>query len=156
MKTLADAFEHTLKDVYYAENAILKSGPKVAKAVKNAELKKAIEHHMDETKDQVARLKEVFKAIGAKAEGEKCDAIEGLIKECDGVIEEAEGVALDASVLGCLQALEHYEIARYGTLREWAKELGHTEAANVLGQILDMEKAANNTLTGIAVNKVNA
>lgn len=156
MKTLADAFSHTLKDVYYAENAILKAGPKVAKAVKNAELKKAIDGHMDETKQQVTLLKDVFKAIGEKPEGEKCDAIEGLIKECDGVIEEAEGVALDASVLGCLQAIEHYEIARYGTLREWAKELGHKDAADILGQILDMEKAANNKLTGIAVTKVNA
>lgn len=156
MKTLADAFSHTLKDVYYAENAILKVGPKVAKAVKNTELKKAIESHMDETKQQVTLLKDVFKAIGEEPEGEKCDAIEGLIKECDGVIEEAEGVALDASVLGCLQAIEHYEIARYGTLREWAKDLGHKDAADILGQILDMEKAANNKLTGIAVTKVNA
>lgn len=156
MKTLADAFAHTLKDVYYAENAILKAGPKVAKAVKNSDLKKAIDHHMTETKEQVSMLAEVFQAIGAKPEGEKCDAIEGLIKECDGILDEAEGIALDAAALGCLQAIEHYEIARYGTLREWAKDLGHTEAADILGRILDMEKAANNTLTGIAVTKVNA
>lgn len=156
MKTLADAFSHTLKDVYYAENAILKAGPKVAKAVGNADLKAAIEGHMDETKQQITLLKDVFKAIGEKAEGEKCDAIEGLIKECDGVLKEAEGVALDASALACLQAIEHYEIARYGTLREWAKELGHKDAADILGRILDMEKAANNKLTGIAVTEINS
>lgn len=156
MKTLADAFSHTLKDVYYAENAILKAGPKVAKAVGNADLKAAIEGHMDETKEQITLLKDVFKAIGEKPEGEKCDAIEGLIKECDGVLKEAEGVALDASALGCLQAIEHYEIARYGTLREWAKELGHKDAADILGRILDMEKAANNKLTGIAVTEINS
>ena len=156
MKTLADAFSHTLKDVYYAENAILKAGPKVAKAVGNADLKAAIEGHMDETKQQITLLKDVFKAIGEKPEGEKCDAIEGLIKECDGILKEAEGVALDASALGCLQAIEHYEIARYGTLREWAKELGHKDAADILGRILDMEKAANNKLTGIAVTEINS
>ena len=156
MKTLADAFSHTLKDVYYAENAILKAGPKVAKAVGNSDLKAAIEGHMDETKEQITLLKDVFKAIGEKPEGEKCDAIEGLIKECDGVLKEAEGVALDASALGCLQAIEHYEIARYGTLREWAKELGHKDAADILGRILDMEKAANNKLTGIAVTEINS
>ncbi|AUH33550.1 ferritin-like domain-containing protein [Paracoccus tegillarcae] len=155
MKTLADAFSHTLKDIYYAENAILKAGPKVAKAVKTAELKKAIEGHMDETRQQVDLLKDVFKVIGEKPEGEKCDAIEGLIKECEGVIDEAEGVALEAAVVGCLQAIEHYEIARYGTLREWAKELGHKDAADILGRILDMEKAANNKLTGLAVTDVN-
>ncbi|TKW67377.1 MAG: DUF892 family protein [Paracoccus denitrificans] len=155
MKTLAEAFEHTLKDVYYAENAILKAGPKVAKAVGNAELKKAIEAHMTETKEQVSMLKEVFKAIDVTPEGEKCDAIEGLIKETDGILSEAEGVALDAAALAALQAVEHYEIARYGTLREWATTLGHKEAGDILGRILDMEKAANNKLTGLAVSVVN-
>lgn len=155
MKTLAEAFHHTLKDVYYAENAILKAGPKVAKAVTNEDLSTAISDHMKETKEQVKLLAEVFAAIGQKPEGEKCDAIEGLIKECDGIIEEAEGVALNAAVIGALQAIEHYEIARYGTLREWAKELGHKDAADILGRILDMEKAANNGLTGLAVNEIN-
>lgn len=156
MKTLADAFEHTLQDIYYAENAILKSGPKVAEKVKSKALKAAIDEHMTETKEQCKMLKSVFKAIGKEASGEKCDAIEGLIKETDGIVDEAEGVALDAAVIGALQAIEHYEIARYGTLREWAMALGHDDAADILGRILNMEKAANNKLTGLAVQSVNS
>lgn len=155
MKTLADAFEHTLKDIHYAENAILKAGPKVAKEVGSAELKKAIEDHMKETRQQVKILEEVFASVGMKPAGEKCDAIEGLIKETDGIVKEAEGVARDAAVIGALQAIEHYEIARYGTLREWAMTLGHKEAGDLLGRILDMEKAANSKLTGLAVSAVN-
>ncbi|MDO5705801.1 MAG: ferritin-like domain-containing protein [Paracoccus sp. (in: a-proteobacteria)] len=155
MKTLADAFEHTLKDIYYAEKAILKAGPKAEKAVKTADLKKAISDHMAETKEQVKMLEGVFATIDVKPAGEKCDAIEGLIKECEGIIEDAQGEALEAAVIGALQAIEHYEIARYGTLREWANTLGNTEAADQLGRILDMEKAANNKLTGIAVSTIN-
>ena len=93
MKTLADIFEHTLQDIYYAENAMTKALPKVAKAAKSAELKKAAEDHLSETKDQIKKLEQVFKSIGKKASGEKCDAIEGLIKEADGLMEEAEGTA---------------------------------------------------------------
>lgn len=156
MKTLAEAFSHTLKDIYYAEQAILKAGPKVARAVTSKDLKAAVTGHLDETRDQVEMLKQVFKAIGEKPAGEKCDAIEGLIKECDGLLAEAEGVALNAAVIGALQAIEHYEIARYGTLREWATALGHDEAADVLGRILNMEKAANAKLTGLAVEGINA
>lgn len=155
MKTLKDLFEHTLKDVYYAENAIAKALPKVAKAAKSAELIKAVEDHLSETKDQIKQLDKVFKSIGVKAEGEKCDAIEGLIKETDGLIEEASGKALDAGLLAACQAVEHYEIARYGSLREWAKGLKYEEAHVILSQILDQEKAANMKLTNIAVTSVN-
>jgi ferritin-like metal-binding protein YciE len=155
MKTLADIFEHTLKDVYYAENAITKALPKVAKAAKSAELKAAAEQHLAETKDQIKTLDKVFKSVGLKASGEKCDAIEGLIKEADGLMEEAEGTALDAGLLAACQAVEHYEIARYGSLREWAKELGHDEAHKLLSEILDQEKASNNKLTSLAVSSVN-
>lgn len=155
MKTLDEAFEHTLQDVYYAENALTKALPKVAKAAKNAELKKAVEAHLAETKEQIKLLEKVFKSIGKTAKGEKCDAMDGLIKEADGLIEEAEGVALDAALIGAAQAVEHYEIARYGTLREWAKDLGHTEAHDLLSQILDQEKGANAKLTTIAVTVVN-
>ena len=97
----------------------------------------------------------MFKSIGEKPEGEKCDAIEGLIKETDGIIKEASGVALDACLIAAAQAVEHYEIARYGTLREWAKLLGHDEAHDLLTQILDMEKATNAKLTTLAVGSVN-
>ncbi|RBO86829.1 DUF892 family protein, partial [Pseudochrobactrum asaccharolyticum] len=95
------------------------------------------------------------KSIGLKAEGEKCDAIEGLIKETDGLIEEASGTALDAGLLAACQAVEHYEIARYGSLREWAKELGHDEAHTLLSGILDQEKATNNKLTNLAISSIN-
>jgi ferritin-like metal-binding protein YciE len=155
MKTLADAFHHTLKDIYYAETALTKALPKVAKAAGSADLKKAVEHHLKETKEQIKLLEKVFSSIGETASGEKCDAIAGLIKETDGIIEEASGVALDAALIGAAQAVEHYEIARYGTLREWAKVLGHSKAHDLLTQILDMEKAANAKLTSMAVEAVN-
>jgi ferritin-like metal-binding protein YciE len=156
MKTLADIFEHTLQDVYYAENAITKALPKVSKAVKDAKLKQAVEAHLKETKGQIDKLDKVFSSLGKTARGEKCDAIEGLIKEADGLMEESSGTALDAGLLAACQAVEHYEIARYGSLREWAKTLGHHEAHTLLSEILDQEKAANNKLTNIAVTEVNA
>jgi ferritin-like metal-binding protein YciE len=156
MKTLSDAFEHTLQDVYYAENAIAKALPKVIDAVSNADLKTALKDHLGETKGQIKTLQAVFKSIGKKASGEKCDAIEGLIKETEGVIEEAKGaVAKHAAIIGCCQAVEHYEISRYGTLREWAKALGEAEAHELLSGILDQEKAANHKLTNIAVSEIN-
>jgi ferritin-like metal-binding protein YciE len=156
MKTLSDAFEHTLKDVYYAEIAMTKALPEVASAVSNTDLKTVLEDHLAETKQQVKILDKVFSSIGKKASGEKCDAIEGLIKETNGIIKEAKGkAALHAAVIGAAQAVEHYEIARYGTLREWAKILGHDEAHDMLTQILDQEKAANNKLTNLAVSAIN-
>jgi ferritin-like metal-binding protein YciE len=156
MKTLAEAFEHTLEDIYYAETALTKALPKVASAAGSAELKSAVEVHLAETKQQIKLLDKVFKSIGKPAKGVKCDAIDGLIKETEGVMDEAEGVALDAMLIGAAQAVEHYEIARYGTLLEWARDLGNDDAHDLLSQILDMEKAANAKLTTIAVSSVNA
>ena len=156
MKTLADAFEHTLKDVYYAENAITKALPKVIENVSHAEFKQALKGHLAETKDQIKILGKVFKTIGVEAAGIKCDAIDGLIKETEGIIEEADGpVARNAALAGACQAVEHYEIARYGTLREWAKVLDNAEAHTMLSEILDMEKAANSKLTAIAIDGLN-
>lgn len=156
MKTLSEAFEHTLHDMYYAENAITKALPKVIVAVDDAPLKAALQHHLEETKGQIKVLDQVFKLIGKSAKGEKCDAIEGLIKECEGLIDEAKGpVAKHALIIGICQAIEHYEIARYGALREWAKELGEKEAHDLLSEILDQEKAANHVLTHIAVTALN-
>lgn len=156
MKTLSEMFEHTLEDVYYAENALTKALPKAARAVSNKALKQAIEDHLEETKGQIKTLEKVFKSLGRKASGEKCDAIEGLIKETDGIIEEAKGAAaLNAGIIAAAQAVEHYEIARYGTLREWAKILGHDEAHDLLTGILDQEKAANSKLTNLAVSTIN-
>lgn len=155
MKTLAEAFHHTLQDIYYAENALTKALPKVAAAAKNADFKALVTAHLAETKQQISILDKVFASIGEKAVGVKCDAIEGLIKETEGIIKEASGVALDACLVAAAQAVEHYEIARYGALREWAKVLGNTQAHELLSQILDMEKAANSKLTGVAVTEVN-
>ena len=115
----------------------------------------AAEDHLEETKGQIRKLEQVFKSIGKKASGEKCDAIEGLIKETDGLMEEASGTALDAGLLAACQAVEHYEISRYGSLREWAKDLGHDEAHKLLSEILDQEKATNNKLTNLAVTAIN-
>jgi ferritin-like metal-binding protein YciE len=155
MKTLSDVFEHTLQDIYWAENALTKALPKVAKAVGNADLKAALEAHLKETKGHVKTLDLVFDSIGKKPVGVKCDAMEGLLKEADGLLDETEGEALDVAVIGAAQAIEHYEIARYGTLREWAKQLGHDKAHALLGAILDEEKAANSKLTSLAVETVN-
>jgi len=146
----------TLQDVYYAENAIVKALPKVIDAVSNADLKSALKDHLGETKGQIKTLQAVFKSLGKKASGEKCDAIEGLIKETKGVIEDSNGsVAKHAAIIGCCQAVEHYEISRYGTLREWAKALGKNEAHELLTEILDQEKAANHKLTHIAITEIN-
>ena len=156
MKTLSDAFVHTLQDMYYAENKITKALPAVIAAVGSADVKAALQAHLKETQEQIQVLSKVFKSLGKTPEGKKCDAIEGLVKECEGVIEEAEpGVAKDAAIIGCCQAIEHYEIARYGTLREWAKALGESDAHDLLSGILDQEKAADHTLTHLAVTAVN-
>ncbi|MCU9850238.1 ferritin-like domain-containing protein [Defluviimonas sp. WL0024] len=155
MKTLDDIFEHTLQDIYYAEKQITKALPKMEDAAQNEQLKSAFKAHLSETKQQIEILEKVFGTIGRRPGGEKCEAIEGLIKEGKGVMEEATGAALDAALIAAAQAVEHYEIARYGTLREWAKTLGNHEAHDLLSQILDMEKAANAKLTGMAVEAVN-
>lgn len=151
MKTIKEAFHHTLKDIFYAENALTKAMPKMIDAVPAGDIKSAFQDHLKETKKQIAILKKVFETIDQPAEGEKCDAIEGLIKETEGIIKEASGKALGACLIGAAQAVEHYEIARYGTLRQWAKELKNDEGHDLLSQILDMEKATNAKLTGIAV-----
>ncbi|MGE0813980.1 MAG: ferritin-like domain-containing protein [Vicinamibacterales bacterium] len=156
MKTLSDAFHHTLQDVYFAEQAITKALPDVISAVSSKDLKAALEHHLEETRQQIETLGRVFASVGEQPSGQKCAAMAGLIKECDGVIGDATGApARNAAVIGCCQAIEHYEIARYGTLREWAKALGHTEAHELLTGILDQEKKANHTLTHLAVTSIN-
>jgi ferritin-like metal-binding protein YciE len=155
MDTLSDVFEHTLQDIYFAEQALTKALPKAERGANNRELKDALSSHLRETKSHVATLEKVFATIGKSASGEKCPAIEGLIAETQDVIDEAGDEARDAALIGCCQAIEHYEISRYGSLREWAKVLGNTEAHDLLGTILDEEKAANNKLTHLAVSIVN-
>lgn len=156
MKTLADAFEHTLNDMYYAENAIATALPNVIKEVGHSGFKQALTDHLAETKQQITLLDKVFSTIKVKPSGEKCDAIEGLLKETDGIIEDASGaIAKNAALAAACQAIEHYEISRYGSLREWAKVLENEEAHTLLSEILDMEKAANSKLNAIAIDSLN-
>jgi ferritin-like metal-binding protein YciE len=155
-KTLDDLFLHTLKDVYYAEKQILKALPKMAKAAESEELKRAFETHREETEGQIERLEEVFKMLGKAARGVQCEAINGIIEEGKEVMEDfAESVALDAGILAAAQAVEHYEITRYGSLKTWAQELGMADAARLLDQNLQEEKKADQLLTQLAEARVN-
>ena len=155
-KTLQDLFEDTLKDIYYAENKILKTLPKMAKAAQSRELKAAFTKHERETRGQVARLEKVFKIIGKPARGKVCDAINGITDEGAEIMKEFKGMpAHDAGLLAAVQAVEHYEISRYGTLRTWAEELGHNDAAKLLQQTLHEEEATDEALTELAESVVN-
>ena len=156
METLQDLFEATLQDIYYAEGAVLKALPKMAKNATAPELKAAFSSHLKETEAQVERLKKVFEILGTKPKAKKCDAIEGLLKEADGIMDEAKTPeVMDAGLISSAQAVEHYEIARYGTLRTWAEELEMPEAAALLQETLDEEYACDDGLTAIAVGDVN-
>jgi ferritin-like metal-binding protein YciE len=155
-KKLDDLFHDTLKDIYFAEKKILTALPKMAKAAHDEELKAAFEKHHGETETHVARLEQVFSAIDAKPQGKNCDAIMGIIEEGQEIMTEYKGSpALDAGLLAAAQAVEHYEISRYGTLRTWAEELGLLDVVKLLGSTLDEEKATDQTLTRIAENVVN-
>lgn len=156
VKTMEDLFIATLKDIYYAEKQILKALPGMVSKADNAELKKALETHKTETEGQVDRLEKVFKLMNVPARGKKCDAIEGIIdeaKEHMGEIEDER--VLDAGIISSAQAVEHYEICRYGTLVEWANNLGHADAARLLEQNLEEERHADTLLTEIARESVN-
>ena len=155
-KTLDDLFHDTLKDIYYAERKILKTLPKMMRAAQSRDLKAAFEKHRGETEVQVERLQQVFEIIGKRAVGKTCAAIDGIVEEGEEILEEYKGtVALDAGLLAVAQAVEHYEITRYGTLRRWANELGMTDAAGLLGQTLDEEAATDEALTALADASVN-
>lgn len=156
MKTLHDLFESTLKDVYYAEATILKALPKMIKAVKSEDLKTAFGDHLEETKVHVTRLNEVFKLIEVTPEGKKCPVIEGLVKECEDLIADAEDDDVrDAGVLACGQAVEHYEITRYGTLRAWAERLELEDVVELLHETLEEEKEADQKLSDLAYAAIN-
>ena len=155
-KTLDDLFEDTLKDIYYAENKILKALPKMAKAAQSGELKAAFEKHLKETEGQVVRLEKVFKAIDMAPKGKKCEAIEGIIEEGSEIMKEFKGApALDAGLVSSAQAVEHYEIARYGTLKRWAEQLGLNDAVRLLDQTLTEEKNTDESLTDLADSMIN-
>lgn len=156
-KDLNALFVDTLKDIYYAEKQILKALPKMAKAANSDQLRAAFEKHHDETEGQVERLEKIFDLLQKPARGKKCDAIEGIIDEGKEIMEEYEDApALDAGLLAAAQAVEHYEISRYGTLKTWAEKLGLKDAVKLLDQTLSEEKKTDETLSKIAVSAVNA
>jgi ferritin-like metal-binding protein YciE len=155
-KQLDELFHDTLKDIYFAEKKILATLPKMAKAAQADELKKAFEKHKMQTEGHVARLEKIFGLIDKKPQGKTCAAIVGITEEGAEIMEEyKDSPALDAGLLAAAQAVEHYEISRYGTMRTWATELGLTEAAKLLGQTLDEEKQTDADLTEIAESVVN-
>jgi ferritin-like metal-binding protein YciE len=155
-KGLHGLFENELKDIYWAEKALVKALPKMAKKATSEELVEALEEHLKVTERQVARLEEVFTAIGVKAEAKKCEAMVGLITEAEDVMKETEpGVVCDAGIIASAQKVEHYEIATYGTLCAFAKTLGEDEALELLEETLNEEKEADVTLTQIAESSIN-
>src|SRR4029077_14247114 len=156
-KKLADLFHDTLKDVYFAEKKILTTLPKMTKAAHSPDLKKAFEKHRGETEGQVERLEKVFGFIEAKPQGKTCDAIMGLVKEGEEVIDEYQNSpALDAGLLAVAQAVEHYEISRYGTLKAWATTLSMPKAAHIIEETLAEEKKPDDALNKLALDAINA
>src|SRR5436309_1546149 len=156
-KDLNELFSDTLKDIYYAEKQILKALPKMAKAASSDRLRAAFEQHHDETEGQVERLEKMFDLIDKPARGKKCDAIEGILDEGKEIMDEyRDEPAIDAGLLAAAQAVEHYEISRYGTLKTWADKLGMKDAARLLDQTLAEEKKTDDALTKLAISEVNA
>jgi len=154
---LSALFLDTLKDIYYAEKQIYKSIPKMAKAASSDQLRNAFEKHHDETEGHIERLEKIFNLLGKPARGKKCDAIEGILDEGEEIMDEyKDAPALDAGLLAAAQAVEHYEISRYGTLKSWADKLSMNEAVKLLDQTLAEEKKTDDTLSKIAVSAVNA
>lgn len=156
METLEKLFEETLRDIYYAEKAILKSLPKMARKAASADLGSAFEEHIEQTEGQVARLEKIFEMIGKAPRGKRCPAIDGLAEEASEIIEEAKaGTVRDAGMLAAAQAVEHYEISRYGTLAAWADKLGMTDAAKLLRETLQEEKDTDAKLSKLALSEIN-
>src|SRR4051794_11417555 len=155
-KNLKGLFLHTVKDVYYAEHEILKALPKMAGAAQHEELRAAFEKHRGQTEQQIGRLDQVFRLLGEKAEGVPCEAIQGILKEGQEVMQEfADGPALDAGLIAAAQAVEHYEIARYGALRSWAELIGLDEVEGLLDATLTEEKETDALLTELGEAKAN-
>jgi ferritin-like metal-binding protein YciE len=156
IKTMDDLFLHTLQDVYYAENQIVKSLPDMIEKASNAKLVDALKSHLAETKTQLERLESAFKMIGKEPQGVDCPAIDGIIEEANEIAGEIEDKqVLDAALVAAAQAVEHYEITRYGTLVAWAKQLGRSDCASVLQKNLDEEKMTDKKLTEMAESKIN-
>lgn len=158
MKTIDELFLHFLKDVYYAERQITKALPKMAKAAQSDHLRQAFIAHREETQHQIERLQQVFELVGKRAQGVTCEAINGLIEECEELLDEAKepSAVRDAGLVACAQAVEHYEIARYGSLLAWAKLQGKTDIATLLEQTLAEEKKTDTLLNKLANSEINA
>jgi ferritin-like metal-binding protein YciE len=156
-KTLNDLFLDTVKDIYFAERQILKALPKMARAAQSADLKAAFEKHKEETEVHVERLQQVFELLGKTARGKTCEAIQGIIAEGEEIMEEFKGSsALDAGLISSAQAVEHYEISRYGTLKAWAMQLGMKEAAQLFELTLGEEMATDEALSSLGESTANA
>jgi ferritin-like metal-binding protein YciE len=156
IKNLDDLFAHTLRDIYYAENKIVQALPEMIEKADDAQLRQGFQTHLAETKNHVKRLEQVFRMHGLEVEGVDCPAIDGIIEEAQDVSGEVEDKSvLDAALIAAAQAVEHYEITRYGSLIAWAQQLGRSDCASVLQQNLDEEKATDKKLTTMAESKVN-
>lgn len=157
VKTLEDLFKAQLKDIYYAENQLFNKGlPEMAESATDEDLVSAFEDHREETQDQIDKLEQVFDILGMEPEGEKCDAIEGLLKEAKNIIKDTkDDETINAALIAAAQKVEHYEIATYGSLCAFAKKLGYNEAAGLLHQILEQEKSADEKLTDLAESGIN-
>jgi len=156
IKNMDDLFLHQVQDIYYAENQILKALPKMIDKATDSHLKTGLRSHMKETKEHVARLNQVFKSLGEKPQGHTCPAIDGIIAEAEEVAGEVEDKhVLDAAIIAAAQAVEHYEISRYGTLLAWAEQMGHKQHLATLQKTLDEEKMADKNLTSMAESKIN-
>jgi ferritin-like metal-binding protein YciE len=156
METLHDLFEETLKDIYYAEKQILKALPKMAKKASSEDLAAAFTTHHKQTEGQIVRLERIFKMLDKAPRGKKCAAIEGIIEESEEVIKEAKNDNVrDAGMLAAAQAVEHYEISRYGTLKAWAEKLGFDDAAELLGETLEEEEETDQKLSELAESEIN-
>jgi ferritin-like metal-binding protein YciE len=154
IQTMDDLLLHGLKDIYYAENRIVKSLPGMIDKSTNRDLTKGLRDHLEETNNQIARLDQVFQKLGQKPQGVKCPAIDGLISEADDLVGEvADKGVLDAAIVGAAQSIEHYEIARYGTLIAWAESVGHDDIVRLLNTNLNEEKAADRKLSAVALRK---
>jgi ferritin-like metal-binding protein YciE len=157
INTLEELFAHGLKDIYYAENQILKALPKLIKSATNPQLRKSLKDHLKETEAQVSRLEQIFEMREEKAKGTKCPGINGLIGEGDDLTGDiGEKHVLDAAIIASAQAVEHYEMTRYGALIAWAREMGRNDFADILEENLEEEKAADQKLNRIAESRVNA
>lgn len=156
MHSLEDLFEETLKDIYYAEKAILKSLPKMSKKASSQALAAAFEEHIEQTEAQVDRLEQIFEMLDKAARGKRCPAIDGLVEEAAEVIKEADDdMVRDAGMLAAAQSVEHYEISRYGTLVAWAEKLGMNKAVTLLEQTLEEEKMTDKKLSELALSEIN-